>query len=140
MVTVTIISPDSASGSERKSVPNRQTPTLNGPSFPAQAAHIYESANKPFLIHKDNLCQHSPFFNSAFNGSFRETVSQSMSFSDVDPEIFGLLVNWVYTQNVVDENYNVPELCTSPFALPSNLTTSIAFKTPYFPLLEQNKD
>jgi len=70
--------------------PQVASTTVMGPSLPK------------FLIHKNLICYHSPFFAAAFNGNFIEGITQSMTL-DVDKEAFGVLVNWFYSQGVVSE-------------------------------------
>ncbi|KAH7304866.1 hypothetical protein BKA65DRAFT_560359 [Rhexocercosporidium sp. MPI-PUGE-AT-0058] len=68
----------------------------NGPPTLMQAlANTYK-----FIIHKNIICHHSPFFSAAFNSQFVEGQTQSMTLDDIDPVIFGSFVNWVYHQNV----------------------------------------
>lgn len=47
-----------------------------------------------FDVHKRQLCDISPFFAAAFDGSFREK-SGSMELSEDSPEAFELLVQWL---------------------------------------------
>jgi hypothetical protein len=65
-----------------------------------------EPSQKPkdhkFTIHRDFICYYSPFFSAAFNGSFEEGQTQKMKLDDVDPQLFAILVNWVYIQEVSD--------------------------------------
>jgi BTB/POZ domain len=63
---------------------------------------VIDPSLSKFLIHKNLICYHSPFFAAAFNGSFIEGITQSMTL-DVDEEAFGVLVNWSYSQCVVSK-------------------------------------
>jgi hypothetical protein len=65
-------------------------------------------ASKPFLVHKNFICYYSPFFNAAFNGSFIEGETQKLDLEDTRPDVFGIFVNWLYTQTVVDANGELP--------------------------------
>lgn len=56
-----------------------------------------------FSILKSLVCHKSPFFRAAFEGSFSEAESQTMTLEDVEPKIFGLMVDWLYTQKVEKE-------------------------------------
>ncbi|TVY45882.1 hypothetical protein LSUB1_G000478 [Lachnellula subtilissima] len=58
------------------------------------------------------FCYYSPFFDAAFNGSFEEGVTQSMDIVDVDPKVFALFLNWLYTQNVAQDQDNAQTLGT----------------------------
>lgn len=72
-----------------------------------------------YSIHKNLLCHHSPFFDRAFNGNFQEGVSQSMNLPEVEAEVFGLLVHWLYEHNIHDETEdNVIDLTESTSILP----------------------
>ncbi|KAN0116934.1 hypothetical protein V8E51_002911 [Hyaloscypha variabilis] len=51
---------------------------------------------KKFTIHKDFICFYSPFFASAFNGPYKEGQTQIMSLYEIDPEVFGIFVYWLY--------------------------------------------
>jgi hypothetical protein len=65
-----------------------------------------------FVIHKAFICHYSPFFSAAFNGKFEEGNTQKMELDDVDPEVFGILANWLYTQEVSDAEKKTPDLVT----------------------------
>ncbi|KAE9376553.1 hypothetical protein N431DRAFT_452967 [Stipitochalara longipes BDJ] len=51
-----------------------------------------------FVIHKEFICYHSSFFSATFNGDFEEGKTQTMKLDGIDPHAFGLLVDWLYTQ------------------------------------------
>jgi hypothetical protein len=72
---------------------------------------MQESATTKFLIHKNLLCQYSRFFTAAFNGKFMEGATQNMVFEEVDADMFGVLVNWIYTQKISGSSNVVPSLC-----------------------------
>ncbi|KAH9221525.1 hypothetical protein DL95DRAFT_474020 [Leptodontidium sp. 2 PMI_412] len=56
-----------------------------------------------FKVPKDLLCYNSSFFNSAFNGSFKEGEEKKMDFQDCSAETFQLAVQWIYFSQI-----NVP--------------------------------
>ncbi|TVY19562.1 hypothetical protein LARI1_G003406 [Lachnellula arida] len=60
-----------------------------------------EVTKKPFLVHKAILCHYSPFFDAAFNGGFQEDTTQELDLPDTDPIVFGILVEWTYSQRVI---------------------------------------
>lgn len=66
----------------------------------------------PFRVHKNYICHYSPYFEAAFNGNFVEGETQVLELDDTDPRIFGMFVNWIYTQELVNEEGNSPS-CTS---------------------------
>lgn len=59
---------------------------------------------KPFIIHKDLLCHYSVYFKKAFNGEFREAAESLVELVDTDTTTFGVIVDWLYTQRVPNEN------------------------------------
>jgi hypothetical protein len=59
-----------------------------------------QPAVKKFTIHKDFICFYSPFFTSAFNGPYKEGQTQSMTLYEVDPEVFGMFVYWIYNRKL----------------------------------------
>ncbi|KAL2064013.1 hypothetical protein VTL71DRAFT_4507 [Oculimacula yallundae] len=58
---------------------------------------------KTFYVHKHLACAHSPFFEAAFQGQMIEGRTQSMRFEDVEIEIFGDLVHWMYTNTLQND-------------------------------------
>lgn len=61
---------------------------------------VVGSDEQKFIVHKDLICHHSPFFKSAFNGRFLEGETQMMKLEDVDTPMFGAIVNWLYTEKI----------------------------------------
>ncbi|KAF8852845.1 hypothetical protein BDZ45DRAFT_807098 [Acephala macrosclerotiorum] len=53
-----------------------------------------------FTVQKSLICHYSAFFDAAFNGGFLEGKSQAMDMEDVEGEIMGLLVDWLYLQRI----------------------------------------
>jgi len=49
------------------------------------------------VLHKDFLCHYSPFFNAAFNGTFKEGLTQEMTLQ-ADTTAFGIVAAWFYSQ------------------------------------------
>ncbi len=78
------------------------------PSVSSQLDAMREAED--FIVHKDFICHYSPFFAAAFNGSFIEGQTQTMTFNDVHSVPFGVLVNWIYTQTITDEKGKTPHL------------------------------
>lgn len=64
-----------------------------------------------FVIHKNKICYHSPFFSAAFNSNFIEGMNQEMTL-DVNLKAFGIIANWMYTQDIVASSGEPPDLCT----------------------------
>lgn len=58
------------------------------------------SQEQEFIMHKELVTFHSPFFDRAFNSRFIEGLTQRMTMDDVSAKVFGLLVHWLYTQNI----------------------------------------
>ncbi|KAF2813754.1 uncharacterized protein BDZ99DRAFT_567498 [Mytilinidion resinicola] len=53
-----------------------------------------------FLVHRELLTHHSPFFTAALNGSFAESISQTVKLPAENPAIFELCVAWLYTSQL----------------------------------------
>ncbi len=53
-----------------------------------------------FQLPKGVLCRHSPYFNKAFNGEFKEGKQQSLELVDEDSGAFRLLVQWLLTGDI----------------------------------------
>jgi hypothetical protein len=64
-----------------------------------------------FIIHKNKICSHSSFFSAAFNSNFIEGMNQEMTL-DVDLKAFGIIANWMYTQDIVASSGELPDFCT----------------------------
>jgi hypothetical protein len=64
-----------------------------------------------FMIHKDLICYHSPFFKAAFNGNFLEGQTQEMTL-EADVVAFGIVVSWFYTKKLVNSDGKTPDLIT----------------------------
>lgn len=67
-----------------------------------------DSACGSFQIHKTHLCHYSPFFDAALNGNFIESKTQEVELYETDPKIFGILTNWLYTQDITNEHGDTP--------------------------------
>ncbi|KAF7504274.1 hypothetical protein GJ744_002532 [Endocarpon pusillum] len=55
---------------------------------------------KAFIIHKRLVCQASPYFKTALNGNFEESVHGELRLQEQEPELFNCFVEWVYSRNV----------------------------------------
>lgn len=75
-------------------------PDVDGSNNPEKHTELEKQRTK-FLIHKSYACYHSPYFNCAFNGSFLEGTTQSITVK-ANPEIFGILAEWMYSQKLQD--------------------------------------
>lgn len=66
------------------------------------------AARNIFYIHRDLLCEASPFFNVAFKGAgnFQESQTQSMDLEEDDVEVFAVITQWMYTKAC-----NLPDPC-----------------------------
>ena len=53
-----------------------------------------------FLVHRELLNHHSRFFAAALTGDFYESQTQCVSLVDENPDIFGIFVEWLYTQTL----------------------------------------
>lgn len=62
---------------------------------------IVGDENQKFVVHKNLVEHYSPAFENAFNGGFIEGQTRELNLGDVDANIFGLVVNWLYTQKII---------------------------------------
>ncbi|KAH7382020.1 hypothetical protein BKA64DRAFT_713263 [Cadophora sp. MPI-SDFR-AT-0126] len=69
-----------------------------------------EDHHQTFPIHKNHICHYSSFFDAAFNGNFAEAESQEVVLYEVQPPVFGMFVNWLYTQEIVMEDGEPPNV------------------------------
>lgn len=53
-----------------------------------------------FACHKDLICFHSPSFAAACNSTLNEGATRSITLSNIEVDDFGLLVAWLYTQQI----------------------------------------
>jgi hypothetical protein len=63
-----------------------------------------DSEQTTFQIPKELLCFYSPVFRTAFASGFSEGLTQTMKIEDVETEVFGLLVHWLYRKEIEDGN------------------------------------
>lgn len=54
---------------------------------------------KLYTIHKDLICHHSEYFRAAYNGRWKES-EDGVELEDVEPEVFGIFVHWLYLQRM----------------------------------------
>jgi hypothetical protein len=59
-----------------------------------------ESSAQKFVVHKSLISHFSPVFSAAFSSSFVEGKTQSMTLTDVETQPFGLLIHWMYQQEI----------------------------------------
>ncbi|KAI4225538.1 MAG: hypothetical protein L6R36_003844 [Xanthoria steineri] len=52
-----------------------------------------------FHVHKDLICDSSPFFKAAFTGGFKESEG-SISLEDDDADVFENIIQWLYRRNL----------------------------------------
>lgn len=52
---------------------------------------------KEYTIHKDLLCKSSAFFERALDGHFSEAQTKTIRLPEDEPDIFNILVDWLYT-------------------------------------------
>jgi hypothetical protein len=74
--------------------------------------HVLTPEVHKFVIHKEFICFHSPFFSAAFKGNFEEGRTQTMKLDDVDPDVFAILVNWIYYRIINNAEKKTPDLVT----------------------------
>ncbi|PVH88238.1 hypothetical protein DL98DRAFT_565906 [Cadophora sp. DSE1049] len=70
-------------------------------------AALWQSPPVSIMVHgievkvpKDLLCYNSSYFNSAFNGPFKEGEEQKLDFHDCSADTFQMAVQWIYFSQV----------------------------------------
>jgi hypothetical protein len=58
------------------------------------------SQKETFLIHKEVACLGSAVFETAFNGGFKEGLTQTYELEDIDPNVFRFFSKWLYSQKL----------------------------------------
>jgi hypothetical protein len=50
------------------------------------------------MLHRELLCNHSPYFHKAFKGDFRESDEKEIHLPDVTASTLRLFQSWLYSQ------------------------------------------
>ncbi|KAK0112498.1 hypothetical protein ONS96_001734 [Cadophora gregata f. sp. sojae] len=112
---------------------NRKRPNLVGPqeivkvtvhTGPEGVVDDDQTHHQTFPLHKGHVCHYSPFFDAAFNGNFAEGESQEVELHEVPPAIFGIFANWLYTQDIVTADGDVPTIHALVHLFRTNLSIS----------------
>lgn len=73
-----------------------------------------KTAQETFLVHKEVACNNSPVFAAALNSNFIEGETLKYALDDVEPAIFKLLMQWMYSQKLTGimqlKGYTWPKL------------------------------
>lgn len=64
-----------------------------------------------FIVHRDLLRHHSPYFDGALGGSFKESEGNLIRLPENKPDVFELFVGWLYAQRL-DQQIDATELMT----------------------------
>ena len=59
-----------------------------------------EPVKQTFLVHKHLASAQSPFLKAAFDSEMVDGTTQTMRLEDVEVETFGILVHWMYKEEV----------------------------------------
>jgi len=60
-------------------------------------------AEQTFLVNRDLALMASPVFRAAFTGPWIESRAGTMIFRDIDPELFGFVIHWMYSGGYVED-------------------------------------
>lgn len=55
---------------------------------------------KQYRIHKGLITYHSEYFGSAYSGQWKEADEKDVVLEDIEPAIFDVFVQWLYTQDM----------------------------------------
>ena len=67
-------------------------------------------ADQTFYVHKLLLVAAVPYFNSMFSHNLIEKEKETVVLKDIDPQSFGLIINFLYTSSIVVSQANVQTL------------------------------
>lgn len=81
-----------------------------------------------FVVHREVISYHSPFFKAAFESSMIEGQTQRMTLEDIDSEVFGLLVHWLYTLEIEGEESMVKALHEEDSKMTSDASVKLAIR------------
>ena len=71
---------------------------------------LYVGENKAkFFVYREQLCEVSLFFKTAFNSVFKEGVNQRMHLPEDDVDIVDIFIDWLYTGH-----YELPDAAEAP--------------------------
>ena len=86
-----------------------KTPTRN--LFKTIVTILVGPERHAFQVHKEMLCQASPFFAAAFDSdyNFLEASSGSLAFPDFRVMDFEFFVQWLYRRDLAHEELDVPK-------------------------------
>ena len=65
-----------------------------------------------FSVHKKLICDHSPFFDNAINGEFKEAKKQHIDLPEDTKEVFETYLTWIY-RDIIASPYTTNESGTS---------------------------
>ncbi|KAL8635283.1 MAG: hypothetical protein Q9226_009370, partial [Calogaya cf. arnoldii] len=74
-----------------------------------------------WMIHRDLLTHHSPFFAAALSGSFKESTTNTVELIEDDPGAFALFVQWLYTGKCEVKFDKTPSIACLAWALGDKL-------------------
>jgi hypothetical protein len=79
---------------------NRRTPNFKYPRETVTFIVGTGDSQEEFIVHEEFMCHYSPVLKAGFNSSFVEGSSGEYKLDDVDPAVFRLLIEWIYTQDI----------------------------------------
>ena len=56
---------------------------------------------KAFDVHRNISCNSAPYFQAALKGGFLESETQILDLPEDDPRVFGYLLIWLYTGQII---------------------------------------
>ncbi|PVH93883.1 hypothetical protein DM02DRAFT_661548 [Periconia macrospinosa] len=87
--------------------PDNNTDDTQDPSQPRHPNHQQES----FLLHTGILTHHSAFFRAAFNSSFSEAQTRTLSLPTETVPVFEIFTHWLYYQRLPSaQAFDPPEI------------------------------
>ncbi|PVH87827.1 hypothetical protein DL98DRAFT_648754 [Cadophora sp. DSE1049] len=83
-------------------------------SKPTQAMVAFvvgpEDKKQTFVVHRSLACASSSFFKAAFESNMLEGTSPTMRLEDVESEVFGMLVHYLYFRVLDDASFVITDI------------------------------
>ncbi|KAM8967356.1 kelch-like protein 40 [Pelodytes ibericus] len=90
---------------------------------------VLKIKGKEFLCHKLVLAACSPYFRTMFLSEEEESTKKEIELEDVDPEVMGKILHYIYTSEIEITESNVQDIFSvaNMFQIPSIFTVCVSF-------------
>ncbi|XP_043921981.1 kelch-like protein 40 [Protopterus annectens] len=90
---------------------------------------VLKIKDKEFPCHRLVLAACSPYFRAIFLSDLDEAEKKEISMEDVDPDVMGMILNYIYTSEIEISDQNVQDIfaVANMFQIPSIFTVCVSF-------------